>query len=316
VTALKRWLRGLGPTLGLVITIGFFLLIGGDRAGRFLSAGNLRIVLAQTVIVAVAAIGMTLVIVSGGIDLSVGSGVALTSVVAALALGGGWAPSAAISCGLLAGGALGLLNGLLVTRLGVLPFVATLGTLGIARGAAKWAAGEETVNVPPTWLNELATTSPSARWLVVSPGVWMAIALATAFALVLKRTVFGRRVFALGSNEAAARACGIRVERLKVEVYAIAGVLFGLAGVVQTSRLRQGDPTVAIGLELDVIASVVIGGGSLDGGEGSVFGSLVGALVMSFLRNGCQLMGWPTYIQEIIIGAIIVIAVAADRSRR
>jgi ribose transport system permease protein len=315
VTALQRWLRALGPALGLAITIAFFLVIGGDRAARFLSGGNVRIVLAQTVIVAVAAVGMTLVIVSGGIDLSVGSSVALTSVVTALALRSGWPPAAAACAGLLAGGALGLLNGLFVTRLRVLPFVATLGTLGMARGAAKWLAGEQTVNVPPTWLNELATTSPSARWLVVSPGVWMAIALAAAFALVLRRTVFGRRVFALGSNEAAARACGIRVERLETQIYALAGLLFGLAGVVQTSRLRQGDPTVAVGLELDVIASVVIGGGSLRGGEGSVLGSLIGALVMSFLRNGCQLMGWPTYIQEIIIGAIIVVAVAVLVSR-
>jgi ribose transport system permease protein len=127
--------------------------------------------------------------------------------------------------------------------------------------------------------------------------------------------VFGRRIFALGSNELAARACGISVARLKVWVYGLAGLLFGLAGVMQMSRLRQGDPTVAAGSELDVIAAVVIGGGSLSGGEGSIFGSLIGALMMAFLRNGCQQIGWPNYIQEIIIGAIIVIAVAVDRWR-
>ena len=132
---------------------------------------------------------------------------------------------------------------------------------------------------------------------------------------MLRRTVFGRRVFALGSNEAAARACGIATDRLKIYVYSLAGLLFGLAGVMQMSRLRQGDPTVAMGLELDVIAAVVIGGGSLSGGEGSVFGSMIGALIMAFLRNGCQQIGWPNYIQEIIIGALIVIAVAIDRWR-
>jgi ribose transport system permease protein len=139
--------------------------------------------------------------------------------------------------------------------------------------------------------------------------------LAIVAAVALRNTVFGRRVFALGSNELAARACGISVARLKVWVYGLAGLLFGLAGVMQMSRLRQGDPTVAAGSELDVIAAVVIGGGSLSGGEGSIFGSLIGALMMAFLRNGCQQIGWPNYIQEIIIGAIIVIAVAVDRWR-
>ena len=122
-------------------------------------------------------------------------------------------------------------------------------------------------------------------------------------------------MFAVGSNELAARACGIATDRLKLMIYGSAGLLFGLAGVMQLSRLRQGDPTVAVGTELDVIAAVVIGGGSLQGGEGSVFGSVVGALIMAFLRNGCQQMGWPNYIQEIIIGAIIVLAVALDRVR-
>jgi ribose transport system permease protein len=132
---------------------------------------------------------------------------------------------------------------------------------------------------------------------------------------VLRRTVFGRRVFALGSSEAAARACGIAIGRLKLAVYSVAGLFFGLAGVMQMSRLRQGDPTVAAGTELDVIAAVVIGGGSLNGGEGGVLGSMIGALVMAFLRNGSQQMGWPSHVQEMLIGAIIVVAVAVDRWR-
>ena len=139
--------------------------------------------------------------------------------------------------------------------------------------------------------------------------------LAVLAALVLRRTVFGRRVFAIGSNEAAARACGIPVDRLKVWIYGLAGLLFGLSGVMQMSRLRQGDPTVAIGTELDVIAAVVIGGGSLNGGVGTILGSMIGASIMAVLRNGSQQMGWPNYIQEIIIGAIIVVAVALDRVR-
>jgi ribose transport system permease protein len=151
--------------------------------------------------------------------------------------------------------------------------------------------------------------------MILSPGVWVTIVLAILTAIVLRNTVFGRRVFALGSNEAAARACGIPIDRLKLWMYSLAGLLFGLAGVMQMSRLRLGDPTVAIGAELDIIAAVVIGGGSLNGGEGTILGSMIGALIMAFLRNGCQQMGWPNYIQEIIIGAIIVLAVALDRWR-
>jgi ribose transport system permease protein len=180
---------------------------------------------------------------------------------------------------------------------------------------AKWVAGEQTVNPPATWVNQLLVNFPRPTWLVLAPGVWITVALAFIAALVLRNTVFGRRVFALGSNEAAARACGIATDRLKLWIYGAAGLLFGLAGVMQMSRLRQGDPTVANGTELDVIAAVVIGGASLNGGEGSVLGAMVGALVMAFLRNGCQQMGWPNYVQEIIIGAIIVLAVALDRWR-
>src|SRR5258705_12913159 len=187
--------------------------------------------------------------------------------------------------------------------------------LGVARGVAKGVAGSQTVIMPETWANNLLSTVPKPEWLLVAPGVWIAIALAIVAAIVLRNTVFGRRVFALGSNEAAARACGIATDRLKVSIYAISGLLFGLAGVMQMSRLRQGDPTVAAGLELDIIAAVVIGGGSLSGGEGTILGSMIGALIMAFLRNGCQQVGWPNYIQEIIIGALIVVAVAIDRWR-
>src|SRR6266480_2437209 len=276
---LRAAVARLGPALALVLVIAVFALLT-DAPARYLSPFNLRIVLTQTVIVALGAIGMTLIIIGGGIDLSVGATIALTGVVAALAIGAGWPPA-----------------------------------LAVARGIAKWLAHEQTVNVPSTWVNDLLVTFPRQAWMVLPPGVWITLALAVLTATVLRRNVFGRRVFALGSNEFAARACGIATERLKLTIYGSAGLFFGLAGVMQLSRLRQGDPTVAIGTELDIIAAVVIGGGSLQGGEGSVFGSVVGALIMAFLRNGCQQMGWPNYIQEIIIGAIIVLAVALDRMR-
>jgi len=310
----RSWLNRLGPLLGLVLVIVIFAILIGDPE-RYLSLKNLRTVLAQTVIVAIGAIGMTIIIVTGGIDLSVGSAIALTGVIAALGINAGWSPTIALAAGIAVGGLVGLVNSIAITRLRVVPFIATLGMLGVARGVAKGIAGSQTVNIPDTWANDLLLTVPRSQWLLVAPGVWIAIALAVMAAVMLRRTVFGRRVFALGSNEAAARACGIATDRLKIYVYSLAGLLFGLAGVMQMSRLRQGDPTVAMGLELDVIAAVVIGGGSLSGGEGSVFGSMIGALIMAFLRNGCQQIGWPNYIQEIIIGALIVIAVAIDRWR-
>jgi ribose transport system permease protein len=311
---LRRWLRILGPFLGLLLVIGLFAGIS-DNPGRFLSPGNLRIVLAQTVIVALGAIGMTIIIISGGIDLAPGSVIALTGVVCALALRAKVPPLAALLAGVVVGAIVGLINGLAITILRVVPFIATLGMLGVARGVAKWISGEQTVNIPDTWLNSMAIAFPTPSWLLVAPGVWIAALVAVFAATLLRRTVFGRYVFALGSNEVAARACGIHTGLLKLWIYSIGGLLFGLAGVMQMSRLRQGDPTVAIGVELDIIAAVVIGGGSLSGGKGSILGSMIGALIMAFLRNGCQLMGWPNYIQEIIIGAIIVLAVSADQLR-
>jgi ribose/xylose/arabinose/galactoside ABC-type transport system permease subunit len=311
---LAQKLIRVGPFVGLLLVVAFFALASG-APDRYLSGNNLRVVLAQTVIVAVGAIGMTLIIVGGGIDLSVGSVIALTGVLCALGLRDCWSPSIAVVAAVLLGGVVGLLNALAITRLRVVPFIATLGMLGVARGAAKWLAGQTTVDTPPTWVNELAVTFPPVPWMVFAPAVWIALALAILMAFVLRRTVFGRRVFALGSSEPAARACGIAIDRLKLAIYGTAGLLFGLAGAIQMSRLRQGDPTVANGTELDVIAAVVIGGGSLNGGEGSILGSMVGALVMAFLRNGSQQMGWPTYVQEILIGVIIVVAVAVDRWR-
>lgn len=310
----RTWLNQLGPLLGLILVIAVFAILIGSPE-RYLSLKNLRTVLAQTVIVAIGAIGMTIIIISGGIDLSVGSAIALTGVIAALGINAGWSVTVALAAGILVGGLVGMVNALAITRLHVVPFIATLGMLGVARGVAKGIAGSQTVNIPDTWANDLLLTIPRSQWLLVAPGVWIALALAILAALVLRRTVFGRRIFALGSNEAAARACGIATDQLKIYIYSVAGLLFGLAGVMQMSRLRQGDPTVAAGLELDVIAAVVIGGGSLNGGEGSILGSMIGALIMAFLRNGCQQIGWPNYIQEIIIGAIIVIAVAIDRWR-
>ncbi len=310
----RQFLSKAGPFLGLVLVIVLFSLPEETRH-YFLTYHNFKIIFTQTVIVAVGALGMTLIIISGGIDLSVGSAIALTSVVGALLVQRGWSTSAVVAAGIAAGGLIGLANGAAIAGLRMTPFIITLGTLGVARGAAKWLADNQTVNYDASPINAwMTTTNPFGYSLPA--GVWIAVILAVLTAIVLRSTVFGRYVFAIGSNESAARLCGVPTSWLKLAIYGVAGCFFGLAGLFQLSRLRQGDPTVAIGLELDIIAAVIIGGASLNGGVGSVLGSMIGALIMSVLRNGSQQMGWPNYFQEIIIGVVIIVAVFLDRFRR
>jgi ribose transport system permease protein len=312
--SLKKILAKGGPFFGLVVVIALFALNAETRE-VFLSYHNFKIIFTQTVIVAIGALGMTLIIVSGGIDLSVGSAIALTSVVGALLIQKGWGTAATLLAVVLSGGVIGLLNGAAIAGLRMTPFIITLGTLGVARGSAKWLADNQTVNYETSPINAWMTTpNPFGRELPA--GVWVAVVLAVLTSLLLKNTVFGRHVFAIGSNEQTARLCGLPTTRLKIMIYALAGCFFGVAGLFQLSRLRQGDPTVAVGLELDIIAAVIIGGASLNGGVGTVLGSMIGALIMAVLRNGTQLMEWQTYFQEIIIGLVIIVAVFLDRLRQ
>lgn len=308
-----RALELLGPFLALlVLALALFTLF---LPGQFLSAYNFKTVATQTVIVGLGALGMTFVIVSGGIDLSVGSAIALSSVVTALQLRAGLGAWTAVISGVGTGGMLGLLNGLVITRLRIVPFIVTLGTMGMARGLAKYLAGEQKVDAPARGLSAWMEKTPEPAWLLLSPGVWLLFVLAALAGLVLSRTVFGIHAFAIGSNESTARLCGIRVERCKAIIYTLCGLFAGLAGSLQFARLTVGDPTTALGKELDVIAAVVIGGGSLAGGSGSILGSILGAFLMTFLANGCTLLGVPNYVQEILVGAIIIAAVALDNLR-
>jgi ribose transport system permease protein len=304
----------LAPFFGLILVLAIFSSIP-EIQDRFLRIANFKSVATQSVIVALGALGMTLIIISGGIDLSAASNLALSGVIVAYAISAGLHPVVALFCGIVTGGLIGFVNGSLITSLRLVPFIVTLGMLGIARGIAKWIAGNQKIDAPLTWVNELMARNPRPSWLLMAPGVWLMIFLAIVMAVVLRYTVFGRHVFAVGSNEEAARLCGIRTKRTKIMIYSIAGLFCGLSGVMQFSRLTVGDPTVAQGLELDIIAAVVIGGGSLSGGEGSILGSMIGVFIMAFLRNGSTMMGWPNYIQEIIIGAIIVVAVSLDQIR-
>jgi ribose/xylose/arabinose/galactoside ABC-type transport system permease subunit len=306
----RRLFETAGPLIGLL----FVSLVFGALIGlRFFNGANLELIARQTAIVCTAALGMTIVIAAGGIDLSVGSMIALNTVVIALMLGSGASPATAAIGGVAATAVCGLVNGLLVTRLGVVPFIVTLGTMLVIRGAAKGLAGEVRLEAPITWLNDLLRRPDTA--ILLPAGVWLLAAISVVVSLLLRYTTFGRHVFAIGSNERMARLCGVPINRQKTLIYTLAGALTGIAGVLQFSRLSVGDPTVAVGLELNVIAAVVIGGGSLLGGRGSVSGSLIGSTIMTVIQIGCSQLGLANWVQEIVTGGIIITAVTLDRVR-
>ena len=310
---MKSWFSKLASLVGLAFVFVLFTIL---QPAKFPTAENMEIMLLQTAVVGTAALGMTLVIMSGGIDLSVGSVIALSTVVIALLLNAGAAPALAALGGVGVGALCGLLIGFVITR-GKLPsFIVTLGMWGALRGAAKGLAGEQMIAAPNTWLNKLLNTlTDNQRWMLVPPGVWMMAALALIVGGMLHFTRRGRYIVAIGSNEEAARLSGVSVDRTKLSVYILGSMFAAIAGVLQFSYLTVGDPTTATGMELDVIAAVVIGGGSLAGGRGSVFGSLVGALIMTIVGNGCTKMELPNWVQEIVTGLIIVVAVMLDRLR-
>lgn len=306
----RRLLTGFGPFIGLVAIVALFATL---RWETFVSWDNFAIILQQTAVIGIAALGMTLVIIAGGIDLSVGSIIAVGTVVIAQLLQRGWSPLAAALAGLAAAAACGAFSGLLITRLRLLPFVVTLGMMGALRGAAKGLAGEQTIYPDETWLNKLMLLGGRGT---LPGGAWLMLGFAVLVALMLRYTRFGRHVFAVGSNELSARLCGVPVERVKLLVYTLGGLFAGLGGVLQFAYLTGGDPTTAVGLELNIIAAVVIGGASLAGGQGTVVGTLIGALIMSVVANGCTKVGLSNWVQEIVTGGIIIAAVLLDYLRR
>jgi ribose transport system permease protein len=317
----------LGPLLALGVVIVVFVVADWFVNGEFifLSLGNARTIAVQTSTVAVAALGMTVIIIAGGIDLSAGTALALSATVLAWCLRAGYPAPLAVLAGIGAGGLTGLVNGMLVSLLRVVPFIVTLGTMTIYLGLAKYIADETTVRPAleqiPGWLPALVSIRPTPEWLIppilpnLAAGVWFALLLAGVLACVLRYSVFGRYVFALGSNESTARLCGINVPLMKIAVYTLSGLFVGIAGMYQFARLSSGSPTSGIGLELKIIAAVVIGGASLSGGRGTVLGTLAGAAMMAVIASGCTLLGFGNPAQDIIIGIIIVAAVTLDQLR-
>jgi len=337
------WFNTLARFFALLLVFAFFAVL--IENGAFYKTRNLENILRQSAVYATAALGMTMIIITAGIDLSIGSIIAICVVMVAWVLdlrgAEGQAliaqfpvmlPLAAVLLGVVVATISGWFNGAVIVGLRLPPFIVTLGSMGIIRGVAKLISNERDIYPPQgTWidtimdptlvpfLNWLSGDGPQPTglgWLILPLGVWIMLGSALLAALLLRYTRFGRRVYAIGANEETARLCGVPVGRTKILVYALAGLFAGLAGLMQFSFIGGiGQPTTAVAYELFVIAAVVVGGASLMGGEGTILGSLIGALLITILYMGGQQAGWDKPIQEIVIGAIIIAAAALDQLR-
>ncbi|GIW80643.1 MAG: ribose ABC transporter permease [Gemmatales bacterium] len=308
-----------GPVLGLVLVVSLFVVLisakGGTReALRFVGPRNWQSIVHEATVFGVLALGMLMVIISGGIDLSVGSVVGLVMVVTMQIYRSSFEASGsmvqatllAVPAGILVGGLCGFVNGLVITQLNVAPFVATLGMMGIARGLA-FAITRTSIAYPaggwPPWFSEFAIVHSDYFF---NPGFWILLLLALGVYVLLHYTALGRYCYAIGSNESAARLCGVPIEKCKLKIYTLAGILTGWAGVLMFMRLQSGEPQGGREMELLVIAAVVVGGASLSGGQGTVIGTLIGVLILEILKNGVDNFEVPVEMRYILIGLIII----------
>ncbi len=310
--SIGQFLLRYGIVLALLALAAFFAW----RSPVFLTDNNLLQILLQASVNTIVALGMTFVIITAGIDLSVGSTAALAGMVAATAMKTGlfgmvlpW--PAAVLAGILVGVLVGLANGLLITGLKITPFIVTLGTLSVVRGLTLIYSEGRPVFGFPEGFNAIA-----GRIGPIPTPVLIAAVLTLISWLVLRFTRLGEYTYAIGGNEEATRLAGVPVDRYKTSVYVLAGALAAVAGIVLTARLRTAEPNAASGYELDAIAATVMGGTSLFGGEGSVIGTVIGALIIATLRNGLNLLNVQAYYQQLAIGLVIILAVALDRFRK
>ncbi|MFZ4792770.1 MAG: ABC transporter permease [Blastocatellia bacterium] len=314
---MQEWLKRFLPFISLLILCILipaceYFVLGHDP--KFITAGNLAAIARQTAVITIMAMGMTMVIVAGGIDLSVGSIVGLTAVVGSMSMvAGGGAVLPGIAIAIIIGALCGLLNGTAVTRLRIPAFIVTLGAMGIYRGIGLYVSdGNAVVGLPQS-----AGFLAEQNILRVIPlPLVLVLILAVVVHFALRHMRLGRYCYAIGSNIEAARYAGINVNRYQIAYYTILGALSGLAGAIETSRTVTGQPNAGETYELNVIASVVIGGGSLSGGQGTVVGTIIGSLIMGVLANGGNLLQISPFIQKIVIGAVIVLAVTFDEYQR
>jgi ribose transport system permease protein len=305
----KQLFQKLGPFFGLFV----ITLVLSIVSSSFLTLDNIFNVLRQVSINALIAFGMTFVILTGGIDLSVGSMLALSSAITAGMLASGMDPILAMAIGLASGAIMGAINGLFITKGRVAPFIATLATMTIFRGLTLvYTDGRPITGLSDSPLFEIMGRGYFG-WIPV-PVIWMLVCYAILY-FVLKKTTFGRRVYSIGGNEEASVLSGIRVNSVKIWVYSLTGTLSALAGIILASRLNSAQPTAGASYELDAIASVVLGGTSLSGGRGWIFGTLVGALIIGVLNNGLNLMNVSSFYQQVVKGGVILLAVLLDRKK-
>ena len=304
----RETLKKLGPFIALLVLAAGLAVLSPD----FLTVGNLLDVTRQVSINAVISFGMTLVILLGGIDLSVGSILAVSSLVAALLMRAGDSAALATSIAIVCGALMGAVNGLLVTKGRVAPFIATLGTMTLLRGLALVLCQGSPISGFPSQFFAALGGGYLAR-LIPLPVVWMLVLFAILW-FVLDRTVFGRHVYATGGNPEAASLSGVNVDRVQILVYTLSGFTAAAAGIILTSRLDSAQPTAGAGYELDAITAVVLGGTSLSGGRGWIFGTLLGALLIGVLNNGLNLVGVSAFYQQVIKGSVILLAVLLDRA--
>ncbi len=334
-----HWLRSWAPVLGsllalLVIFVLFAIADSFQQRPTFVSLYNLRVIAGNTALIAVPAFGMTLIIIAAGIDLSAGTALTLCGTVLAVQLkqsvlssgqpGFAAVVTTAVLLTILTGCLCGLLNGLIISLTRVVPFIVTLGTMTIFLGIGQILADESTVypakqNIPD-WITYLCYTGSNADnyWtggLKIPTSFVITAVLAVMMSLVLRYTVFGRNVFAIGSSESTARLCGIHVPITTLAIYALAGFFVAVGGLLYFANVKNGNPSDGTGKELEIIAAVVLGGGSLRGGRGSIFGTLIGAMIIAVIRSGCGQLEIPSTYTHIIIGVIIILAVIVDQLR-
>lgn len=332
---LLNQLKQNGPLLALVVIIVFFIIADATfGSGSFASVRNARVIINSTSLIAVPALGMTLIIIAGGIDLSAGTALTLSGTAIALMFRDHSVPldsdnaafwiAAALAVGLAVGVTCGLLNGLIISLAEMVPFIVTLGTMTIFLGLGQVIASESTVYPEskhlPDWLRYLCYTGSNAEhyvvpWLKIPSSALIAIVLGGMVAAMMRFTVFGRNIVAIGSNPSTARLCGIPVGLTTVWVYALAGVFVAVGALLYFANVKNGNPSDGTGKELEIIAAVVLGGGSLSGGRGSVLGTIVGALIIKTIGSGCTMLSIPNTYTHIIIGVIIIIAVLIDGLR-
>lgn len=332
---LKKVFRSqLGPLFALLFIIILFAV--ADRiwsGGFFVTTRNMRVIMSSAALIAVPAFGMTIIIIAAGIDLSAGTALTLCGTVLALQLkhssvttdDPGFALTMAIAllAMVLTGCLCGLVNGTLISATKVVPFIVTLGTMTIFLGIGQIIASESTVYAPkehiPQWMNLCYTGSVAENYMIpvlkIPTSVIIAVVLGLGVGLLMRYTVFGRNIFAIGSSESTARLCGINVPMTIVSVYTLAGFFVAIGGLLYFADVKNGNPSDGTGKELEIIAAVVLGGGSLSGGRGSILGTMVGALIITVIRSGCSQLSIPNTYTHIIIGGIIIIAVIVDQLR-